>query len=144
MSKLIFRSPIEHIAAVKEYQLSGDDIQLRLAPLSLQLALLWDAQYHCVSLEDWGKIMTDVIKSMPKYTVDKFDCENFAMLTSARVSERYQLNTCGVAIGLSPWGEHGYNLLVANDGLIYFDPQTGDYIPIEDGSYKARLVIFGG
>ncbi len=81
---------------------------------------------------------------MPKYTVDKFDCENFAMLVSARVAERYKLNTCAIAVGESPWGEHGYNLLVHEDGLIYFEPQTGDFIEVGDGSYKARLVIFGG
>ncbi len=144
MSKLIFKSPIAHIPALKESQLTYGDLWGMLQSLNLEVSYLWDGQYYYVSLEDWGKVLLDVTKGMPKYTTDKFDCENFAMLTSARVSERYQLNTCGIAIGQSPWGEHGYNILVTEHGLIYFEPQTGDYIPVEDGSYKARMVIFGG
>lgn len=143
MSKLIFNKPIEHISKPTEYQLSAAELSARLQPLGLKKAYIWDYNYWYISLEDWGKVLKDVIFGMPKYTADKWDCEDFAMLTSARVGERYQLNTCGIAIGKSPWGEHGYNLLVHEDSLIYFEPQTGDYIPVEDGSYKAHTVIFG-
>ena len=142
MSK--FNVKIEHTPVLKEYSLSGQSLGQKLAPLNLEKVYLWDYNYWHVSLEDWGKVLKDVVFGMPKYTTDKFDCENFAMLVSARVSERYLLNTCGIAIGQSPWGEHGYNLLVYEDGLIYFEPQTGDFIPVKDGSYKARLAIFGG
>jgi len=142
MSK--FTIKVEHTPALKEYSLSGQALSQKLAPLNLEKVYLWDYNYWHVSLEDWGKVLKDVVFGMPKYTTDKFDCAHFAMLVSARVSERYQLNTCGIAIGQSPWGEHGYNLLVHEDGLIYFEPQTGDFIPVKDGSYKARLVIFGG
>ena len=144
MSKLIFKAPIEHIAKPTEYQLSGAKLAAMLAPLGLESCYLWDSQYWFISLEDWGKVLKDVIFGMPKYTAEKFDCENAAMLCSARVSERYQLNTCGIAIGQSPFGEHGYNLLVHQDGLIFFEPQTGDCIPVDDGSYKAHTVLFGG
>ena len=142
MSK--FAVKVEHTSVLKEYTLPGSDLARKLASLNLEKAYLWDSSYWHISLEDWGKVLKDVLFGMPKYTVDKFDCENFAMLVSARVSERYQLNTCGIAIGQSPWGEHGYNILVHEDGLMYFEPQTGDFIPIKDGSYKARLIIFGG
>ena len=144
MSKLVFNKPIEHLTKPKEYPLSGAELKARLNPLGLEKSYLWDLNYWFISLEDWGKVLRDVCLGMPKYTADKFDCENFAMLVSAKVSERYQLNTCGIAIGKSPFGEHGYNLLIHKDNLIYFEPQTGDYIPIEDGSYKAHTVIYGG
>ena len=144
MSKLIFNKPIEHMAKPTEYQLSAAELMSRLQPLGLKQAYIWDYQYWAISLEDWGKVLKDVCLGMPKYTADKFDCENFAMLTSARVSERYQLNTCGIAIGKSPFGEHGYNLLITETELMYFEPQTGDFIPVEDGSYKAHTVLFGG
>jgi len=142
MSK--FNVKIEHTPVLEEFQLNAQDLSVRLQPLALERSYLWDYSYWYVSLEDWGRVLEDVMIGMPKYTTDKFDCENFAMLTSARVSERYKLNTCGIAVGESPWGEHGYNLLVHRDGLIYYEPQTGDYIEVADGSYKARLVIFGG
>ena len=142
MSKFVVK--VEHTPVLKEYSLSGVVLGHKLSPLNLEKVYLWDYNYWHVSLEDWGKVLKDVLFGMPKYTTDKFDCENFAMLVSARVSERYQLNTCGIAIGQSPWGEHGYNLLVHEDGLIYFEPQDGNFIPVKDGSYKARLAIFGG
>ena len=144
MSKLIFNKPIEHISKPTEYQLSASELSTRLCPLDLKNTYIWDYTYWYVSLEDWGKVLKDVVFGMPKYTTDKFDCENFAMLVSARVSERYQLNTCGVAIGQSPFGEHGFNLLVTETDMIYFEPQTGDYIPVTDGGYKAHTVLFGG
>ena len=144
MCKLIINKPIERIFQPVEYNLSIENMQARLNPLALDKEYLWDYSYYYISLEDWGKVLQDICLNMPKYSTDKFDCENFAMLISARVSERYQLNTCGIAIGQSPWGEHGYNLLIEEQGLIYFEPQNGEFIPIEDGSYKARLVIFGG
>ena len=143
MSKFRVNKPLEHLPAPVEYQLPSVELLARLQPLALEASYLWDYLYWYISLEDWGKVLKEVLFGMPGYTTDKFDCENFAMLTSARVSERYRLNTCGVAIGQSPFGEHGYNLLVHQDGLIYFEPQTGDFIEVEDGSYKARLVLFG-
>jgi hypothetical protein len=142
MSK--FAVKVAHLPRLTEYQLSLVELSERLQPLKLEKSYLWDNNFWYVSLEDWGKVLKDVLFGMPKYTADRYDCENFAMLTGARVSERYLLNTCGVAIGQSPWGEHGYNLLVHKDGLIYFEPQTGNFIEVENGSYKARLVIFGG
>ena len=144
MSKLVFHKPVEHLPKPVEYPLEFQEMVARLQSLRLESSYLWDYKYWCISLEDRGKVLKDVLINMPKYTVDKFDCDNFAMLCSARVSERYKLNTCGIAIGQSPWGEHGYNLLVYPKGLIYFEPQTGDFISIEDSGYKARLVIFGG
>ena len=139
-----FNIKIEHTPILEERQCASQELAARLQPLGLEKSYLWDYNYWYVSLEDWGKVLKDVLFGMPKYTKDKFDCENFAMLTSARVSERYYLNTCGIAVGESPWGEHGDNLLGHKDGLMYFEPQTGDFIEVADGSYKARLVIFGG
>lgn len=144
MSQIIFNKPIEHLPKPTEFQASITDMFAWLSPLCLQKQYLWDNNYWYISLVDWGKVLKDVCFGMPKYTADKFDCENFAMLVSSRVSVRYQLNTCGIAIGASPMGEHGFNLLVTETGLIYFEPQTGDFIPVDDGSYIAHTVIFGG
>ena len=67
------------------------------------------------------------------------------MLASARTSELFKLNTCGIAIGQSPFGYHGFNLFVSDAGLFYLEPQTGDiYNIVENSGYKAKLAIFGG
>ncbi|GAH59944.1 unnamed protein product [marine sediment metagenome] len=107
-------------------------------------AILWDRRYYCVKHSDWGRIFSDVLLNMPKYTKDKFDCENFALLVSARVAEKYKLNACGIAIGDSPWGYHGFNIFLSDVGLFYLEPQNGDVFPVgEVSGYKADLVIFG-
>ncbi len=106
---------------------------------------IWDSQYWAVSLEDWKRIFNDVRSSLPKYLLDRFDCEDFAMLVMARVLERYGLNTCGVATGQVPFGYHGYNLFVARHDNGYFylhvlEPQTGEIDPL---GYNKDTVIFG-
>lgn len=109
---------------------------------------LWDGWYYYVKHEDWGTVLADVLLGMPKYTKERFDCSNFAMLCSSRVSERYKINTMGIVVGQSPWGYHGYNLFVSRvdekPSLFILEPQTGDvYTPEEDSGYKPKLVIFG-
>lgn len=145
MSKLFVK--VDHIPKFEEFSMSSSQLRSMLERhLELQLgkAILWDRRYYCVSHSDWGKVFGDVLLNMPKYTKDKFDCENFALLVSARVAEKYKLNSCGIAIGDSPWGRHGFNIFLSDVGLFYLEPQNGDVFPIEeDSGYKADLVIFG-
>ena len=86
----------------------------------------FDNKYYYVSHEDWGVIFADVLLNMPAYTTQKFDCEDFAILVKARVSERYKLNTVAVIIGGTPFGRHGFNMFFSDKGLFLLDPQTGD------------------
>ena len=138
----LYRVKVEHLPRVTEYELSRQDLREQLRVLGLEKLYLWDNKYWYVSLEDWGRVFADVLLNMPKYTVDKFDCDDFALLTSAKVSERYQLNTCGIAIGDSPWGYHGFNVFLSEGGLYYLEPQDGMLYPVtEDSGYKARIVI---
>ncbi len=138
----LFRAKVEHLPKLTEYELLRQDFREELQALALEKLYLWDNKYWYVSLENWGKVFADVLLNMPKYTVDKFDCDDFALLTSAKVSERYQLNTCGIAIGDSPWGYHGFNIFLSEAGLYYLEPQDGMLYPVtEDSGYKARIVI---
>lgn len=140
----LYKVKVEHLPKVTGYELSRQDLQEKLQNLKLENLYLWDNKYWYVSLEDWGKVFADVLLNMPKYTTDKFDCEDFALLTSAKVSERYQLNTCGIAIGNSPWGYHGFNIFLSEVGLYYLEPQDGMLYPItEDSGYEAQIVIMG-
>ena len=110
-------------------------------------AWIWDRWYYYVTLEDWGRIIKDVLYNMPRYTSSRFDCENFAMLCSSRVSERYKVNMMAVAIGRNPSGPHGFNVFVSRvddePRLFILEPQTGMvYEPEEDSGYSVREVIF--
>lgn len=145
MSKV--RAEVKHTHRVTEHEVSRSIIRSLVAKLNLIDLFLWDSCFFCTTLEDWGKVFEDVLLGMPKYTTEKFDCENFAMLVSARVSERYRLNTCGVAIGDSPQGRHGFNLFIAvayGMEALYLEPQTGEVFPLDSNSgYKAEIVIMG-
>ena len=117
---------------------------LRSKDISVVKSLLWDERYYYFSLVDWGKVFQDILFNLPRYT-DKFDCDSFALLVAARIQERYHVNGCGIAIGDSPWGYHGWNIFIAGGlDLFYLEPQTGMIYEIdnEDG-YKAHYVVWG-
>lgn len=142
MSKLIAK--IEHIPDFQEYEVSRRALATKLEILGLKSRYLWDHHYYYVSHEDWGRVFEDVLLKQPKYVADKFDCENFAMLTTTRILEKYKLNSCGIAIGQSPYGYHGFNIFLSDAGLFYLEPQTGMVYDIEeDSGYKAEIVILG-
>ena len=143
MSKYFTR--IEHLPSITEFEMSAATLKGLLEPLGLRELHLWDDKYFYCSHEDWGKVFAKVLLNMPRYTAERFDCSNYAMLASARTSELFKLNTCGIAIGQSPWGYHGFNLFVSEAGLFYLEPQTFDIYNVKENSgYKAELVIFGG
>jgi hypothetical protein len=106
--------------------------------------MLWDANYHVLSASDAAEALKECIFNMPSYITDVFDCENFAMLISTRMLERYHVNTCGIVVGNIPEGYHGFNIIVVeNDGkLVYeiFEPQTGEFNP---KGYVPDLIIIG-
>jgi len=107
------------------YQISDADLKplLRAKFPNAQLMLL-DKQYYYTSIGEWTKIFEDVLSNMPEHEVDRFDCENFAFLTIARVNEQYHLNTCGFAIGMG-WA-HSFNVFIADDGIHTLDAETGE------------------
>lgn len=108
-----------------DYQISLNNLRPLLQERfpNAQLMLL-DKQYYYTTMDEWAKIFEDVLLNMPARSVDRFDCENFAFLTSSRVSERYGLNTCGISIGMG-WA-HSFNVFIADDGVHTLNPETGE------------------
>ena len=146
MSKFIVKA--EHVPKITEIEMTSRKLKNMLTPLGLRELHLWDSRYFYCSHVDWGKVFEKVLLDMPKYTAEKFDCENYSMLASARTSELFQLNTCGIAIGQSPFGYHGFCLFVSKvndeDKLFILEPQDGMIYPIEEPEgYKPELLIMG-
>jgi len=142
MSK--FNVQVNHIPILTEYQTGIAELFTEIFHLKPNHLFLWDSTYYYVSHTDWGKVIKKVLLDMPRYTAQKFDCENFAMLTCARTAEIFKLNTMGVAIGQSPMGYHGFNIFKSELGLFYLEPQTGMVHGVnEDSGYKAEIVILG-
>ncbi len=139
--KELFSKPQER--TLVEYPLTGNQV-FELVKDATDHVYIWDSQYWTVSLEDWKRIFDDVLSGLPKYLLDRFDCEDFAMIVMARILERYGLNTCGVAVGKVPFGYHGYNLFVeweeGQPKLHVLEPQTGE---IDPQGYEKDTVIFG-
>ncbi len=134
--------PVVPFTPLAEFSLTGATLGA-LMPASTEHYYLWDNSYWCVSLEDWKRIFDDVRRGLPAYVLEKFDCEDFAVAVTARVLQKYELNTCAIACGQSPMGYHGFNLFVTpvRDGfkLHILEPQTGEIDPI---GYSLDTVIF--
>ena len=144
MSK--FTTKIEHLPSITEIEMSSSQLRSLLQPLGLRELHLWDSRYFYCSHEDWGKVLEKVLLDMPKYTAERFDCSNFAMLASARTSELFKLNTCGICVGQSPWGYHGFCLFLSRvdneDKLFILEPQNGLIYPIEEPEgYNPEILI---
>lgn len=126
-----------------EYPLTSQQVFDLVKDSTSDHVYMWDSQYWAVSLDDWKRIIKDVLSDLPKYLAEKFDCEDFAMLTMTRIAERYEINTMGVAVGQVPFGYHGYDLFVAwEDGqpkLHVLEPQTSE---IDPAGYMRDTVIF--
>ena len=104
-----------------------------------------DGKYWAVDLELWGELIWDILSGMPRYTTERFDCDDFSMLTKARFAERYKINGIGIAIGDSPLGYHAWNVfLVPDENDFYFlEPQNGEVWKINENlEYQARFIIF--
>jgi len=105
---------------------------------------MWDSQYYVLTLEDWQKVFKDVLTNMPKYLAEKLDCEDMAFICLTRIIEKYQINGCGVAVGNSPMGYHGFNTFVASENGEFkrhiLEPQNGIFDPM---GYELETVIFG-
>lgn len=133
----------ESVKPPAENQLTGAQV-FDLVKHAQDHVYIWDSAYYAYSLEDWQSVIKSVRAGLPAYLVDKFDCEDFAMLVMARVIERYQVNSMGVAVGNSPLGYHGFNVFVAVENgqpkLHVLEPQTGE---IDPAGYELDTVIFG-
>ena len=146
MSKFITK--VDHLPSITEIEMSSSQLRNLLQPLGLRELYLWDSRYWYTTHEDWGKAFEKVLLDMPKYTAERFDCSNFAMLASARTSELFKLNTCGICVGQSPWGYHGFCLFLSRvdneDKLFILEPQNGLIYPIEEPEgYKPEILIMG-
>ena len=101
-----------------------------------------DGRYKLVSLDTWKKIIqSDTLNLTKKWHRDVFDCDDFAIVFKAHVSEFYEINSVGVALGRiydvktnKYVGCHAYNLIVAKNGsieLYVYEPQTDELVKAE-------------
>ena len=94
---------------------------------------LFDLFYKSFDYEELGKaiqIFRDYIESHNlHYEFDYFDCDDFALLFKALTSAKLNSNAVGIALGLvckdnELLGGHAWNIVLLNNELWYFEPQT--------------------
>ena len=117
-----------------------------------------DGKYKLVSLDTWRKIIqSDTLNLTKKWHRDVFDCDDFAIVFKAHVSEFYEINSVGIALGRiydaktdEYIGYHAYNIIVAKNGgieLYVYEPQTDELVKAEKRAklgnriYETDMVI---
>ena len=126
MSKLKFNEPITHIPSYTELCISSQDLFPKLLTLGVELPFgLQQNWYYYLNLEDWGKIINDLMFKSNLYTPDKRDCDWYASKAWVTCRERYGLNTLAFVNGNSNAGYHAYNLLYHGDGFKLWEPNDG-------------------
>jgi len=85
------------------------------------------------------------------YEFDYFDCDDFALLFKALTTARFNTNAVGIALGLvykdnELLGGHAWNIVLLNNELYYFEPQTLELFDGDTSSdgfkYELQAVIW--
>jgi len=82
----------------------------------------------------------DFIESVSiRYIVDNFDCDDYAKLFSAYASAILKKNSVGIALGRLYYkgqflGYHAWNIILTENGILFFEPQTLELFAPGDGS----------
>ena len=151
MSEVKWRSPVEHKPTIKLNKISSSEYRVRL-----QQAWNWkeidldDGWYFYPRWEDWDKIFQYVLKNLPGYVPDAFDCDNFAFYVSVMVSKEFGGNTCNVVEGDADVGRgykerHKWNVFF--DGDSFYQLESQKYTPpnqiadLDDADYIPEEII---
>jgi len=70
------------------------------------------------------------------YEFEFFDCDDFALLFKALTSAKLNINAVGLALGElyedeTLLGGHAWNVVLIDDELYYFEPQTYELFDVE-------------
>ena len=114
---------------------------LNASPLKTLQDIPVDSKYWAVSKEAWEGMMAYIGVDQEKYEVDRFDCDNFAVVFAASVADRFRINGAGIVVDFS--GGHAYNAILitgTHGGLSIgiIEPQNRRYILKTEGMYQAR------
>ncbi len=115
--------------------------QTGIPAYSISLA---DEKFYMETIDKIYQIIEFDLLDQEEYHADWFDCENFALLFSARTALIYKLNSLGTAFGniYDPITNkflfrHGFNLILAHENgilkLLLYEPQDDDSVLWQKG-----------
>lgn len=100
--------------------------RLFAAKLSYKLR---DGRYWAVPRWKWALLAR--LNPRFKYLADRWDCDEYAELFRVTASLLFGVNTVGVV----HTSRHYWNVIVAEDGLHWFEPQTNTWVTNLTGIY---------
>lgn len=113
---------------------------------------VWDAQYIALPKEKWDTLLqctyTSIKKTLGKWQVEIFDCDNFANVFNAMISliARDSGFDNQLAFALARSRIHAYNIYVDDAGAVWvFEPQSGktvDKLTLTEEPYDTIRVYF--
>ncbi len=110
-----------------------------------------DDYYFYASMWDgWRKIINYLIPRVPKYYVDRFDCENAADWFKVHVAEEFGQNTCARVDGLADVGRgyqepHAWCVFYDAGSRFFFQLETlnGVIMDLVDPLYTPNEIVMG-
>jgi len=122
------------------YEAPQGSIGPELRALNIKILYPLDSQYFYTTTWGYGQAVDYIrrIHSFPPYAAEKFDCDDFAILLKALLSEYFGLSAVGIAIGeTATGGAHAFNYARAESGWITIEPQTGQIVT----DYKINHIL---
>jgi hypothetical protein len=154
MSTFQVQSPIVHKPSIKLFEISAQQIRsiIESQPIVWRKIKLTDNNYFYVSWEDWDKVFQYLMKELPAYVPEKFDCENFAGYLRVMAAKEFGINTCGDGEGFVDfqddrgWLRHGWTVFTEGTGLYQVESQMANgysIMDIDSDYYKPDEIVIG-
>lgn len=124
-------------------QFTKDEVvaALNASPLAALEDVPVDNRYWGASAAAWRGMLDYTGVDERRYVSDSFDCDNFAVLFSALVADKFDINGVGIVVDGS--GGHAYcSILIVmpkrklSIGIV--EPQNKRYVLKTEGMYSAR------
>jgi len=160
LAKLLYKL-IKRVFRVEGEKVSWIVINTKLTSVLGCDTMLLDSWYKVVDLDTWKEIIqSDLLNLTKKWKKEVFDCDNFAITFVGHVSELYEINSVGIALGKvydassnKLVGYHAFNVIVVKEdkdlGIYVYEPQTDGLAKasrrtkIGNWIYEVDLVIMG-
>jgi len=136
---------LSELRRVKSYYVPGFEVGVRSVDVDFiarRLAMLpnwgwfrWfplDGTYYTVSLEDFRRIISWDRVNWHRYTLDRFDCDKYALYFKSSVAYYFGLNAVAVVLDYS--SAHAYNLIFPFDvgEPLILEPQTDEVFRVSE------------
>ena len=121
--------------------------KINLLPIEWTRVKLADYYFYCPSFDGWRKVIDYLMPKLPKYYLDKFDCENFAGWFRHKAAEVFRINTFAEVEGYADLGEgmerHGWGVFTDGKYFYQMETQTGVIMDIDDLLYVPDEIVMG-